>query len=138
MSRDILSAHLLGDSLMLNKEVDFELEVAELLVSSGFVQPYDLDRAYAGLRGSSGLRDVLVESGAVDTHVWAAGVAVMKQVREARLPKTEARTALYMVGNCRMSVGEALTKMGYGTPPLNPWLNQLNALRQSGRFEAVS
>jgi hypothetical protein len=124
--------------MMLNNQVEFELEVAELLVCSGFVQPYDLDRAYAGLRGSAGLRDALIEAGAVDTHVWASGVAVINQVREARLPKTEARTALYMVGNCRMSVSEALTKMGYGTPRQNPWLNQLNALRQSGRFEAVS
>jgi hypothetical protein len=123
---------------MLNNQVEFELEVAELLVCSGFVQPCDLDRAYAGVRGSSGLRDALMEANAVDEHVWAAGVAVIKQVREARLPKTEARTALYMVGNCRMSVGEALTKMGYGNPRMNPWMNQLNALRDSGRFEAVS
>lgn len=123
---------------MLNNQVEFELEVAELLVCSGFLQPYDLDRAYASVRGSSGLRDALIEANSIDTHVWASAVAVIKQVREARLPKTEARTALYMVGNCRMSVGEALTKMGYGNQRMNPWTNQLNALRQSGRFEAVT
>jgi hypothetical protein len=123
---------------MLNNQVEFDLEVAELLVCSGFVNPYDLDRAHASVRGGAGLRDALIEGDAVNTHMWAAAVAVIKQIRESRLPKTEARTALYMVGNCRMSIGEALTKMGYGSVPSNPWLNQLNALKQSGRFEAVS
>lgn len=123
---------------MLNNQVEFELEVAELLVCSGFVQPYDLDRAHASVRGSSGLRDALVCANAVNPHMWDAAVAVMQQIRQARLPKTEARTALYMVGNCRMSISEALGKMGYGNAPSNPWLNQLNVLRQSGKFEAVS
>jgi hypothetical protein len=123
---------------MLNNQVEFDLEVAELLVCSGFVMPYDLDRAYASVRGGSGLREELIDSEYVSTHMWDAAVAVIRQIRQSRLPKTEARTALYMVGNCRMSIGEALTKMGYSNPPSNPWLNQLNVLRQSGRFEAVS
>jgi hypothetical protein len=123
---------------MLNSTVDIDLEVAELLVCSGFVLPYDLDRAHATTRGATGLRDELVNSGAVDARMWDAARAVILQIRESRLPKTEARTALYMVGNCRMSVNEALTKMGYVNPPSNPWLSQLQVLRNSGKFGAAS
>jgi hypothetical protein len=123
---------------MLNNHVEFELEVAELLVCSGFVMPYDLDRAHASIRGGAGLREALIDAEYVNRHMWDAAVAVIQQVRESRIPHAEARTALYMVGNCRMSIGEALTKMGYASAPANPWLAQLNVLKQSGRFEAVS
>lgn len=117
--------------------VEFDLEVAELLVATGIVMSYDLDRCHAALRGGPGLRDLLIQRGATDTHMWAAAVAVTKLVHERTLPRDEARTALNLVGNCAMSIPDALARMGYNAAPKNPWESALKELKESGKYKAA-
>lgn len=118
-------------------QVEFELEVAELLVATGLVLSYDCDRAHASLRGGPGLRQALIASGATTDAMWEAAVEVVKLVRSGKLPKDEARTALNLVGSTGMPIAEALTKMGYAAAPANPWEDKLKELTQSGKYRAV-
>jgi hypothetical protein len=122
---------------MLNNQVELDLEVAELLVATGIVLSYDLDRAHASLRGGPGVRDALIDMGACSAEMWAAAMCVTKLVRQARIPKTEARVCLNLVGNCAMPIEEALTKMGYGAAPTNPWEQKLKELTESGKYKAA-
>jgi hypothetical protein len=122
---------------VLNNQVEFDYQVAELLVATGIVLSYDLDRAHASLRGGPGVRDVLIEMGATDAKMWAAATCVIQLIRQGKLPKDEARTALNLVGNTGMPIAEALDKMGYAAPPASPWENQLKELRESGKYKAA-
>lgn len=119
-------------------QVEFDLEVAELLVATGIVLSYDLDRAHASLRGGPGIREALIEARAVDSRMWDAAVEVTKLVHQSKLPKTEARTCLNLVGNCAMPISEALMKMGYASAPANPWEQKLKELTESGRYKAAN
>jgi hypothetical protein len=120
---------------MLNYHSDLDLEVADLLVCSGFLMPHELDKALANKRECGGrLKDYLVDARLIEDNIFVAASAVIEQIRQSRLPRASARTALYMVGNCRMSVDEALTKMGHLTTTTNPWQNQLNILAESKKW----
>lgn len=123
---------------MLNHTIDLDLEVADLLVSSGFLMPHELDKALANKRVHGGrLRDVLVQARMLDDAIFIAATAVIEQIRQARIPKASARTALYMIGNCRMSIDETITKLGVQTSG-NPWQQHLGALADSGKWEVAT
>jgi hypothetical protein len=122
---------------MTKNQVEFDMAVAELLVATGIVLSYDLDRAHASLRGGPGIREALMEMRAVDASMWEAAVQVTQLVRQSKLPKDEARTALNLVGNCSMPISEALIKMGYAAAPANPWEEKLRELTESGRYKAA-
>lgn len=124
---------------MYNNAHHLDLEVADLLVCSGFVMPHELDKALACKRDTgSRLRDVLMVNYNLEESIWDAGHSVVEQINQKRLPASQARTALYMIGNCRMSVSEALTKMGYLSSNTNPWHKQLNMLAESGKWEIAN
>lgn len=118
-------------------QVEFELQVAELLVATGLVLSYDCDRVHASLRGGPGMREALIASGATNDVLWAAACDIVKMVRGGKLPKDEARTALNLVGSTGMPLAEALAKMGYAAAPTNPWEDKLKELTQSGKYRAV-
>lgn len=117
---------------------DLDLEVTHLLVSSGFLMPYDLDRALACRRDTGQpLMDVLLENKFVDQGILRCAYGVLEHIYKSRLPRESARAALYMVGNCRMSVPEAFTKLGFQSTA-NPWLDQLTRLAQSKKWDTAS
>lgn len=123
---------------MFNNLADIDLEVTHLLVISGFLKPHDLDKALAGKRdGGSRLMDTLLDGGSVDAEVWKAAHDVLTHIHKSRLPVESARPALYMVGNCRMSVQEAFSKLGFQASG-NPWLNQLTLLAESKKWGEAS
>jgi hypothetical protein len=119
-------------------QVEFDLEVAELLVATGIVLSYDMDRIHASLRGGPGIREGLIEARSVDSGMWDAAVEVQKLVRQGKLPKTEARVCLNLVGNTGMPINEALLKMGYAPAPENPWEQKLRELSESGKYKAAT
>jgi len=118
-------------------QVEFDLQVAELLVATGIVLSYDCDRAHASIRGGPGLRDALIESGATNVKMWVAAVEVVKLIRQNKVPKDDARTLLNLVGNTNMPIDEAMAKLGYGAAPPNPWEEKLKELSESGRYKAA-
>lgn len=123
---------------MYNNAGDLDLEVAELLVCSGFLMPHELDKAFAYRRQTGErLRDVLMFERAIEENIWNSAHSVIEQINQKRIPRESGRTALYMIGNCRMSVNECISKMGIGQSPTggNPWLKQLGFLAESNKWE---
>lgn len=118
-------------------QVEFDLQVAELLVATGLITSYDCDRAHAALRGGPGLREYLIDSGSTNDILWTAAGQVVQLVRQGKLPKEEARAVLNLVGSTGMPLDESLAKMGYAPAPSNPWEDKLRELTESGKYKAV-
>lgn len=123
---------------MPKNQVEFDLEVAELLVATNIVLSYNLDRVHAAIRGGPGLREALIEARAVDVATWDAAAVIVDLIRQGKLPKDQGRTALNMTGTTGMSVSEALAKMGYSAAPENPWEKKLKELSESGKYKAAN
>src|SRR5207244_3379609 len=99
---------LRGTLTMLDKLRDIDLDVAELLVCADFLKPNQLDRAHAAHRDTGKPLCVqLIENRLVDPRIIKAAVDVVKEVREGRLSKEKSRTALYLIGNYRLSLQDA-------------------------------
>lgn len=123
---------------MSKNQVEFELQVAELLVATNIVLSYDMDRVHASIRGGPGLREALIDARAVDAKTWDAAVQVVQLVRQGKLPKEQARVALNMTGTTGMPIEEALVKMGFAGAPENPWEKKLKELSESGKYKAAT
>lgn len=116
--------------------IEFDMEVAELLVATGIVASFDLDRVHAAKRGRD-IRNALISNRAVTEKMWNAAVQVVKLIRDGKLPKEQSRSMLNLVGNTGMPIDEALLKLGHEAPASNPWEEKLKELTESGRYKAA-
>lgn len=117
---------------MLNSRPGLDLEAAKLLVVCGFLTPHALDKALAHQRvAGAGIREALRQFRYLDDQLFDAAECIVEEVRAGRIAKFEARSAVYMLGHCRMSVAEVRDKLGQTDAPQNPWLRQLNMLPES-------
>jgi hypothetical protein len=122
---------------MLEKSHDLDFEMAELLVCADFLKPHQLDRAYAACRDEGvPLRILLVNNKMVSQEMVTAAMEVNREVKEGRLPHSQARTVLYLMGQCRITMNEALTKIGMEKPK-NPWEQNLRDLTESQKMKAL-
>jgi hypothetical protein len=113
---------------MLDKRRDADLAVADLLVSTDFLKPHQLDKAYACCRDEGKpLCDILLDKGIVELRLMSCGFTVLNEVWQGRLPLQSARTVLYLMGHFRLPLHEAMAKLGV-TQSRNPWQAQLDAL----------
>jgi hypothetical protein len=115
---------------MLDRTFETDFDLAELLVTTGFVKPHDLDRAFAACRDEmTPLRHILLEQRMVEPHILTAGVEVMREINEGHLAPSAARSVLFLMGNYKISVQEAMEKLGI-LPTRNPWHDRLCALQE--------
>jgi hypothetical protein len=113
---------------------DVDIDVARLLVSADLLKPAQLDKALASCRdGVSSLNTVLVDEGLVERRVLQAAFEVSEGIRSGRVPWSQARTALYLMGNCEMSLEEVSARLGFWTAS-NPWHARLMALASEDRW----
>jgi hypothetical protein len=113
---------------MLDKRREIDLAMANLLVSTDFLKPHHLDKAYAVVRDDGKpLSHVLVDYGMVEQRLMNAALEVIYEVRAHRMAMTTARSVLFLMGNCSISIEEAMAKLGV-VPVRNPWQSQLDAM----------
>jgi hypothetical protein len=123
---------------MLDKSNELEMEIAELLICSDFLRPVELDRAYAASRDTAlPLSTVLLDSKLVDPRIMLAAMQLVKEIRCGRVPRDQARTAMYLMGNYGLSVDETIARLGLNVVSKNPWASHLSELEISGRWKTA-
>lgn len=113
---------------MMKKPCNMDRNVADLLVSTQFLKPADLDRALAECRDKGvPLSNILLNNQLIAPNLLVAAMQVSVEVKENRLSSAGARDVLHLMGHYELPLAEAMEKLGV-TPVRNPWMSSLDRI----------